>query len=92
MATILSAVEEEIFLTMNEARKNPISFVPILQEYRSRFEDEFRVVIGKGTKLKTVEGTKAVDEAIIFLKRQKPLNPFNSLSTGLSRYCCYMHL
>ncbi len=85
MATILSVVEEEIFLTMNELRQNPHSFITVLQEYQSRFEDEFRVVIGKGTKLKTVEGTKAVEEAINCLKRQKPLKPFNSLALGLSR-------
>jgi hypothetical protein len=86
MASILSAVEEEIFFILNEVRTKPASFIPVLQEYRNRFEDEFRVVIGKGTKLKTVEGTRAVDEAISFLKQQSPLNPFNTLSVGLSRY------
>ncbi|BAZ38450.1 allergen V5/Tpx-1 family protein [Calothrix sp. NIES-4101] len=78
----LSSLEAEVIAETNRVRTNPKSYLPILENYRKRFQGK-KVKIGNNTFLVTQEGTKAVDEAIAFLKKQRPLAALNA-SKGMS--------
>ena len=68
---------------MNLARQNPALYATFVQELRSRMNGNVLVLPGK-TRLRTKEGTAAVDEAIRFLQNAQPL-PALTLSRGMSR-------
>ncbi|MEA5574679.1 CAP domain-containing protein [Calothrix sp. UHCC 0171] len=78
----LSSLEAEVIAETNKVRTNPKSYLPILENYRKRFQGK-KVKIGNNTFLVTQEGTKAVDEAIAFLKKQRPLAALKA-SKGMS--------
>jgi len=91
-ASYLSQLEKEVIIEMNKVRSNPGSYIPIMEEYKKRFEGN-RVKIGVTRSVMlayrkymvTKEGVAAVDEAIAFLKRQKPvakLSPSKGMSFG----------
>ena len=67
---------------MNLARQNPALYATFVQELRSRMNGNV-MVLGH-TRIRTKEGTAAVDEAIRFLQRAQPLPPL-TLSRGMSR-------
>ena len=67
---------------MNLARQNPALYATLVQELRSRMNGNV-LVLGH-TRLRTKEGTRAVDEAIRFLQNAQPLAPL-TLSRGMSR-------
>ena len=67
---------------MNLARQNPALYATFVQELRSRMNGN-DLVLGH-TRLRTREGTGAVDEAVRFLQRAQPLPPL-TLSRGMSR-------
>ncbi len=67
---------------MNLARKEPARYADFLAELRGRFQGNILVLPG-GTRMRTREGMAAVEEAIRFLRRARPLAPF-APSAGLS--------
>ena len=81
-------MEEEnlILLEINKIRSNPKSYISVLEEYKKKFEDGYKIVFGKNFTIKSIEGLKAVDDAICFLKEQESLETNLILSEGVSRY------
>jgi uncharacterized protein YkwD len=68
---------------MNLARQNPALYATFVQELRSRMNGNVLVLPGH-TRIRTKEGTAALDEAIRFLQNAQPLPPL-TLSRGMSR-------
>ena len=66
------ALEEQIFLKHNELRKNPQSFIPKLKESLKHFREKIYHKPGEDP-IQTYEGPEAIEEAIEFLKTQKPV-------------------
>ena len=80
---LLSKVEQEILEEMNLARQYPAAYARHLENLRNYYEDDLLKAPGK-TPVRTLEGTKAVDEAIRFLKTTKPVRKLRA-SEGLSQ-------
>ena len=78
----LSPVESGVVAELNLARTDPKGYVKFLREYRALIHNGVYERPGEiGVQLQ--EGTRAVDEAITFLERQKPLGSLTA-SKGLS--------
>lgn len=76
-------LEGQLLEQVNRLRSRPQEFVRPLEEWKRSFEGKTLRLSGR-LPLRTQEGVKAVDEAIRFLRRAKPL-PALELSPGLSR-------
>ena len=59
---------------LNLARQNPALYAKFVQELRSRLNGNVLVLPGH-TRIRTKEGTAALDEAIRFLQNARPLPP-----------------
>jgi len=81
-ASFLSPVEQGVVDEMNKVRTNPTSYVPVLEDWKKRFEGT-KVKISDNMFLQTQEGVKPVDEAIAFLKSARPVSAL-SVSKGMS--------
>ncbi|MDF5712535.1 MAG: CAP domain-containing protein [Rhizonema sp. NSF051] len=81
-AYYLSQLEKEVIIETNKVRKNPQSYIPIMEEYKNRFQEK-RVKVGDRKYMLTKEGVTAVDEANQFLKSVRPVGELNS-SAGMS--------
>ena len=68
---------------LNLARQNPALYATFVQELRSRMSGNVLVLPGH-TRIRTKEGTAALDDAIRFLQSAQPLPPL-TLSRGMSR-------
>ncbi|MEY2498728.1 MAG: hypothetical protein QOD12_2284 [Verrucomicrobiota bacterium] len=68
---------------MNLARQNPALYATFVQELRGRMSGNVLVLPGH-TRIRTKEGTVALDEAIQFLRRAQPQAPL-TLSPGMCR-------
>jgi uncharacterized protein YkwD len=68
---------------MNVARQNPALYASYIEELRSNFDGKNLVLPG-GTRVRTKEGARALDEAIRFLRHAHPEAPL-SVSTGMCR-------
>jgi uncharacterized protein YkwD len=68
---------------VNQARTAPRTYAGYLRDFRARFRGKHYLLPKSTTRVKTVEGKPAVDEAIRFLSHQKPLPPL-SWSDGLA--------
>jgi uncharacterized protein YkwD len=68
---------------MNLARQNPALYATFVQELRSRMSGNVLVLPGH-TRIRTKEGTSALDDAIRFLRNAQPLLPL-VFSRGMSR-------
>lgn len=60
---------------LNFARTKPHAYADELREYRSLFEGNIVYLPGDDIGIRTVEGVRAVDEAIAFMEKQQPLPP-----------------
>ncbi len=77
--TLARQVLDEI----NLARSEPQSYAGFLREFRGRFRGKNYTLPGSNNRTKTGEGVAAVDEAIRYLSRQKPV-PTLIWSDGLA--------
>jgi uncharacterized protein YkwD len=68
---------------MNLARQNPALYATFVQELRSRMNGNVLILSGR-TRIRTKEGTAAIDEAIRFLQNARPVQPL-TVSRGISR-------
>jgi len=67
---------------MNLARQHPEIYAGFLEQWRTQFRGSLRVLSGHRM-LRTREGVGAVDEAIRFLRRTRPLRPL-AFSRGMA--------
>lgn len=74
---------EQVLEEINLARTNPAAYAGFLRQFRSYFKGRVYQQPGSDIRIQTQEGRKAVDEAITFLARQKPLKPL-TWSNGLA--------
>jgi uncharacterized protein YkwD len=81
-ATYLSPLEQQVISEMNKIRTNPKAYIPILEEYKQRFQGK-RVRVSERVFMNTFEGVKAVDEAIHFLNKTSPVDAL-TISRGMS--------
>jgi uncharacterized protein YkwD len=81
-AISLSRVEQSIIGEMNRARSNPPAYRKVLLRWRSRFSGK-KARLNDRLFLVTQEGTPAVDEAIQFLQKTRPVSTLK-LSRGLT--------
>ena len=82
-AAVAQNLDRQVLAEMNLARSAPRSYAGFLREFRTLFRGTYYQLPGNSIRMQTVEGTKAVDEAIRALSRQKPL-PALSWSEGLA--------
>src|SRR4051795_11159040 len=68
---------------LNLARQNPALYATFVQELRGRMNGNVLVLPGH-TRIRTKEGTRALDEAVRFLQTAQPLPPL-TLSRGMSQ-------
>ncbi len=68
---------------LNLARQNPALYATFVQELRTRMSGNLLILSGH-TRIRTKEGTAALDEAIRFLQSAQPLGPL-AISRGMSR-------
>jgi uncharacterized protein YkwD len=78
-----SASGRAVIREMNLARQNPALYATFVRELRAKMNGNVLVLPGR-TRVRTKEGTAAVDEAIRFLQNAQPLPPL-ALSRGMSR-------
>jgi len=67
-----SPLERAVIDEINFARANPAAYAARLRTYRGYFTGKIVRYPGNPRGLRTVEGVAAVDEAIMFLRRQDP--------------------
>ena len=68
---------------MSLARQNPALYAALIEEHRAFFQGNLIVRPGR-VAFRTKEGTRAVDEAIRYLRSASPRAPL-AMSTGMSR-------
>ena len=65
----------QVLEEINLARTDPAAYAGFLRRFRSYFKGRVYQQPDSDIRIQTQEGRKAVDEAITFLSRQKPLKP-----------------
>ena len=78
-------IESELFQLHNELRANPQNFIPKLRNLLNTFKDKVFHIPNEDP-IQTFEGVSAVEDAIRFLKTQKPV-PELSLSEDITKAC-----
>jgi uncharacterized protein YkwD len=78
----LATSERLILDEINLARTNPTEYIKYLEEFKPRFKG-LEISFPDGRTLVTNEGIAALNDAITFLREQKPLPPFE-LRKGLT--------
>lgn len=80
----LSQLEIEVWVELNIIRENPAGFIPYLEEQLGYFKRGSIIIQRPGEiGLRTKEGRSAFEEAINFLKKQKPVGMMK-ISRGMS--------
>ncbi len=72
-----------VLTEINLARSNPRSYAGFLRDFRREYHGKSYRLPGSRAMVRTTEGTRAVDEAIRFLDRQRALHPL-AWSAGLA--------
>lgn len=72
-----SNLERAVLEELNFVRAHPQEYARELRRYRSFFSGDVVYLPGDPTGRETREGVHAVDEAIVFLEAQKPLEPLD---------------
>ena len=78
-------LEKDIFYLHNELRENPQSYIIKLKECFKYFRNKIFQPPGEDP-IQTYEGPEAIDDAIQFLKAQKPVSPLE-YNDGLAQAC-----
>ena len=78
-----SASSRAVIRELNLARQNPALYATFVEELRGRMRGNVMTLPGQ-TKIRTKEGTGALDEAIRFLRSAQPQAPL-ALSPGMCR-------
>lgn len=78
-------IESELFQLINELRTKPQNFLPKLRNLLTNFKGKIFVIPGEEP-IQTFEGISAVEEAIDFLKTQKPV-PELALNEEITKAC-----
>jgi uncharacterized protein YkwD len=85
LATVRAGSNEQKFVDeLNLARTKPAEYAKFVEKHKKRFIDEMMYKMPSRGRIRTQEGKKAVDEAIEFLKKAKPVGKLK-LSKGLSK-------
>ena len=71
----LEKLKKEVINETNRIRSNPKSYIPILETYIKYFDGNILEKPDTDTGIETQEGAFAYQEAINFLKSQKPIEP-----------------
>jgi len=74
----MTQMEQEVLDEMNLARADPQKYAGFVEEFKKYYDGNRLVIPGRKKALVTNEGIPAVDEAITFLRNQKPLPSFTS--------------
>lgn len=74
-AAIDHTLAKQILAEINLARTEPLAYAGFVREFRRQFRGKYYLQPGSVVRVRTSEGVKAVDEAIRFLSRSKPLPP-----------------
>ena len=77
-------VEAGVLAEINVARADPAAYARGLRRFRAYYHGKLVMDPGHGVAMMTDEGVAAVDDAIAYLARQKPLPPL-ALSPALTR-------
>lgn len=68
-------LKQSVLTESNRIRADPTSYVPILKQYLTFFKDKNNILYKPlQTPIETYEGSKAYEEAILFLKKQRPVH------------------
>jgi len=67
--------ERQVLAELNFARANPFAYSLSLRTFRGWFHAANYMLPGSNQYVATREGTRVVDEAILFLSRQRPVPP-----------------
>ncbi len=78
----LTQPEKEVYVELNRARTDPKQYAENLKELRKFYRGSMLELPGE-TRIMTREGVAAVDEAIDFLERARPIGPLK-VSKGMS--------
>jgi uncharacterized protein YkwD len=78
----MSQVEREIIEEMNLARTDPQKYATFVEEFRKNYNGNRLTIPGRPKGIITNDGVAAVDEAVSFLRAQKPLPSFE-VSRGM---------
>ncbi len=82
-------VEAGVLAEINVARADPAAYADHLRQFRAYYHGKLVTEPGHGVDMMTEEGVAAVDEAIAYLARQKPLPPLApspALARSASRF------
>ncbi len=69
------SLESGVINELNIARTKPHLYAEYIKEYRKLYRGNYIYLSRSNVRIATSEGTDAVDEAIRFLRKQKPLAP-----------------
>jgi len=78
-----NSLESSVIEELNIARTKPRLYSDFIKEYRKLYKGNYMYIAGSNVRISTSEGVGAVDEAIRFLRKQRPLAPL-APSRGLA--------
>ncbi|MHB8121653.1 MAG: CAP domain-containing protein [Desulfuromonadaceae bacterium] len=83
VAAVDHGLGAQVLKEINLARTDPHAYAGFIRQFRSQFRGKYYLQPGNTTRIQTTEGVAAVDEAIKYLSRLKPLPPL-AWSNGLA--------